>query len=295
MFKNKGNYPYPILTDSKTDYKNSVFNVSYRYKVCKDEHKIRIICDVNNEEILQLINEGKASYAVQLMCTNTFLREMRKFSYNEPIDISLKNTQIIDKLEVGVAIIANEDIKNFKSNDFIDIYEGMQIDFNKNEPIAVAQPVKIDIINDDEIFNEVHSIFNIVVDEAIKSAEYDAYSDRLTVKLPSEIAGFYMNSKKTERITVLNSLIFVPVLVDVISQDLINDIQFDSYAWSKTLKNKIKKMPKEMEVTVENAAENAMKVTQYLMKNLTMEAIYEFMKIYDVVNDGGDIDETETI
>lgn len=296
MFKNKGNYPYPILTDSKIDYKNSTFKASYRYKVCKDEHRIRIKCDVDNKEILELINTGKASYAVQLECTNTFLRELRKFTYNEPITISLKNTQVIDKLDVGIAIIANEDIAEFKSDDLIDIYQSMSISFKKNEPIAVTPPVRIDIVNDDEIFNEVHSIFNIVVDEQATKITYDPHADRIRVKLPSEIAGFYMNSKKTEKITVLNSLIFTPVLVDLISQDSINQAEYGSFSWCKTLKVKISKFPKDVNITVENAYDNALDVTQILMKNLVIDSIYEYKKIFETLDDKGDeLDETKVI
>ena len=296
MFKNKGNYPYPILTDSKNDYKNSTFNVAYKYKVCKNEHRIRIVCNVNNKEIQSLINSGKASYAVQLECTNTFLREMRKFNYNEAIDISLKNTEVIDRLDVGIAIIANEDIMNFKSEDLIDVYQSMQISFKKNEPIAVAPPVRIDIVNDEEIFNEVHSIFNIVVDEHANKISYDPHGDRIRVGLPSEIAGFYMNSKKTERIPILNSLIFTPVLVDLISQDSINFNEFETYSWCKTLKIKISKLPKDMNVNLENACENALEVTQVLMKNLLIDSIYGYKKIFETFDDKGDeLDETKVI
>lgn len=296
MFKNKGNYPYPVLNDTNTDYTKTTFKVSYYYKQCRDEHKIKIVCDITNKDILRLINEGKACYAVQLVCTNTFLREMRRYNYNEPINISLKNIQVIDKIEIGVAIIATEDIKDFKSDDLIDVYQNMQINFNKNEPIAVAQSVKIDIVNDDEIFNEVHSIFNIIVDEKSKTITYDPYANRINVSLPLEIAGFYMNSKKTERIPVLNALIFVPVLVDLISQDAINCPEYDSFSWCKTLRNKISKFPKDLNISLENATDNALETTQELMKNLTLEAIYDLKNIFETFEDnGGNCDETEDI
>ena len=79
MFKNKGNYPYPILYETPVDFKTSKIVATYLHRTCKDGHVIKVNCEVNNEYIRKLIDDKKVCYALQIESPNAFFRQMYEF------------------------------------------------------------------------------------------------------------------------------------------------------------------------------------------------------------------------
>ena len=161
MFKVKGNYPYPILLENTIDYKNSIIKVRYLYQGLKNGHNIKIECEINNDEIKKLIQDKKVCYAVQIESPNAMYRDMFEFYDEDEISITLRNDEVIDYIDIGLALLVKEDIENYQNEDFVDAYKDIKMKISKNEVLAVCQSVRKIIILNDEILKEVHSIFNL--------------------------------------------------------------------------------------------------------------------------------------
>ena len=283
MFKTKGNYPYPILLEDTIDYKTSKISARYLYRSSKNSHNIKIECEINNEEIKKLIEDKKACYAVQVESPNAMYRKMFEFYNNDEISITIENDEVIDYLDIGIAIIAKENIENYQNEDFVDAYNNIKMKVSKNEVLAVCQNVRQIITLNDEILKEVHSIFNLKKDDNINYVTYDPNYDRILITVPKEIGDFYLKCKgMKDIITILNSILFTPVLTSIINDMNEAEEEFSSRLWFKTLNNKINEIIKEEQVTREMIYDNPYEYAQKLLKNVTIESIYELKNLLEI-------------
>ena len=283
MFKIKGNYPYPILLEDTIDYKTSKISARYLYRSSKNSHNIKIECEINNEEIKKLIEDKKACYAVQVESPNAMYRKMFEFYNNDEINITIENDEVIDYLDIGIAIIAKENIENYQNEDFVDAYNNIKMKVSKNEVLAVCQNVRQIITLNDEILKEVHSIFNLKKDDNINYVTYDPNYDRILITVPKEIGDFYLKCKgMKDIITILNSILFTPVLTSIINDMNEAEEEFSSRLWFKTLNNKINEIIKEEQVTREMIYDNPYEYAQKLLKNVTIESIYELKNLLEI-------------
>lgn len=283
MFKIKGNYPYPILLEDPIDFKTSKIKARYLYQGLKNSHKIKIECEIDNEEIKSLIENGKACYAVQVEAPNAMYRKMFEFYNSDEISIIIGNDEVIDYLDIGIAVIAKEDIDNYQNEDFIDTYKEIHMKINKNEVLAVCPNVRQMIALNDEVLKEVHSIFNLKKDEKIDHVTYDPNFDRILITVPEDVGNYYLKCNgMNDRITVLNSILFTPVLTSVINDMKEAEDEFASRLWFKTLNSRINDLIKEEQISREYIYENSYEYAQKILKNVTVNSIYEFKKMLEI-------------
>lgn len=282
MFKVKGNYPYPILLENTIDYKNSIIKARYLYQGLKNGHNIKIECEINNDEIKRLIQDKKVCYAVQIESPNAMYRDMFEFYDEDEISITLRNDEVIDYIDIGLALLVKEDIENYQNEDFVDAYKDIKMKISKNEVLAVCQSVRKIIILNDEILKEVHSIFNLQKDSQINNITYDPNYDRILIKVPEEIGNYYLTSKgNKEKIIVLNSILFMPILTSIVNDMKDAEEEFANRLWFKTLINKINEIVKEEKITREEAFNNPYETAQSLLKNIAVESINEFKNLLE--------------
>lgn len=282
MFKVKGNYPYPILLENTIDYKNSIIKVRYLYQGLKNGHNIKIECEINNDEIKKLIQDKKVCYAVQIESPNAMYRDMFEFYDEDEISITLRNDEVIDYIDIGLALLVKEDIENYQNEDLVDAYKDIKMKISKNEVLAVCQSVRKIIILKDEILKEVHSIFNLQKDSQINNITYDPNYDRILIKVPEEIGNYYLTSKgNKEKIIVLNSILFMPILTSIVNDMKDAEEEFANRLWFKTLINKINGIVKEENITREEAFNNPYETAQALLKNISVESINEFKNLLE--------------
>lgn len=284
MFKINGNYPYPVLLEEERYFNNSTIHANYYKSATEDEHIIRIDCLVDNEKILKMIDEGKAEYVVQVESPNAFYRKIFSFSNPNNIEIRISKDEIIDYVDMGLAIIAREDIYNYENDDFIDEYKGINFDVKKNEMLAIANPRKnIEIFYDGEILKEVKNLF-LFRKSTSNLVSYNSDGDRIVVYLPQDFLNKYAeykNNGNKSPISILNNLVFVPVLTGIIN-DMISIDEINKYkTWYKTLKFKIENIAKEEKRTadacINEPLETAQKLLNYPFINITetMDLIME--------------------
>lgn len=282
MFKVKGNYPYPILLEEPNDYKTSYISVRYLYQALKDAHKIKIECQINNNKILDLIENKKVSYAIQIECPNAMYRKMFEFYDKDEMIITIPNDEVIDFIDIGLALLVKEEIENFENEDFIDAYKGIKMNINKNEILGVCQNVRQMIISNNEIFKDVHSIFKIKKEKDAEHITYDPHHNRILIRIPEKIGFYYLSCKEfKQRIDVLNAIIIMPVLTNIITDMKEDESELSGYKWFKTLTKKINEIMKEQKLTKEEMFNNQVLTAQLIMKNISVKSIEEFKEIIE--------------
>lgn len=281
MFKIKGNYPYPVLLEENKYFKNSYIHAEYFKSSNKTEHKIRIVCDLKNEKIEQLIQERKAIYTVQVESPNAFYRRIFQ-STNPNIEITISNDEVIDYIDIGVAVIATEDIEDYTNNDFIDEYQGIEFNIRKNEILAICDTRNnIEITYDGEALKEVKNIFKLKkTDEEFMS--YNLENERITVLIPKDFLNTYIQYKKLgskDTIGILNTTIFLPILTNVIMD--MEDERNLSKVWHKTLSKKIKEIAEKEQRSIEDCLQEPLETAQKLLTYPMIEVVTNLKNIME--------------
>ena len=65
-------FAYPVLSDEKADYKESIFNVDFE-QVMQGVNSLQLNFDIamNCRELQEMILNGQAEYVIHLECTTT--------------------------------------------------------------------------------------------------------------------------------------------------------------------------------------------------------------------------------
>ena len=138
-------FPYPILSDKSdntTDYKSSTFTSNLSMiETIAENGEIVITCsfETTNEEIKKHIGNKKASFAIEVSCTDTIFKEI--YNCNEQDEISINGNNCYGKVEFTPIIVIKENIKKFQSRDLNDEFGDSNFDLFPGDIIATNAPV----------------------------------------------------------------------------------------------------------------------------------------------------------
>lgn len=210
-------FPYPVLNNEKlnSQFKASTFTLIYDEILTENEYLLRNIhCELNNDMLIDLINEGRASIICVIECAETMLRKNYKLTL-EPSEIKIPLRDLNGKISVSAFVIANEDIKDYFSIDFLEDYEGYHFNIEKNDILAVDDGFINRISFDEDEDTKKSSIFVVIKDKTIKDEtmriEYD--SMKIIITLPEAQWNAYESGKRLKKLeSIYFSILAIPAL-----------------------------------------------------------------------------------
>ena len=129
-------YPYPVLWDKNDDYKKpSKFSVEVEAREDFKNIKLKISFLLRDKEIEKLIKENKAEYVAHIEATSTYFREIVTTRENE-INYDLRDKDILGRLQINFFILAKQDIKNYRNNNFNVDYSSETFNLKKGNIIV---------------------------------------------------------------------------------------------------------------------------------------------------------------
>ncbi len=264
-------YTYPVLSDEKDDYKTSIFDVDFKCeKNGINSLLFKFDITMNNDEINDFINNGTAVYAIHLECSKT---SFRKIYYSESTkkEVEIPISSVNDKIEIVVFIVNKKEIVNFKSNDWVEDFEGLQFNLKKASILAYKNLESIDIKKNYEEFNNFNSIFSIYrrAIEDCKPMEINLNSNKIRIGLSSKdykVYSTYQNRTKYQ--PILNSMIVFPNLVFVF-EELKQENAIEHYEdkeWYLSLKISYKKRGIDFFDEITNGQKTSIQLAQEAME-----------------------------
>ena len=122
-------YPYPVLWNKNDDYKiPSEFSAEIKTEENFKNTKLKIKFFLKDKEIEKLIRENKAEYVVHIEGTRTYFRDFISTRETE-ITYDLKDRDILGKLEINFFILAKQDIKGYRNDNFNEDYSSEAFNF----------------------------------------------------------------------------------------------------------------------------------------------------------------------
>lgn len=235
-------YPYPILAYFNDDYsENSLFYVRPKVTRTTNSYVINVNFILNDPTIAELIAQGKVMFVISVACSKTLYRQAF-ISYEFDSEFVLSKSDFDGKIEYQFSVVAKENIKDYSSSSFNDVFKGISFDINKGEPVAIAEPFTQNI-SSEGIEDNVPSIFNVVKKDKSEPGyfNYTLHSDKIVIELGKyEFQRF--NKLRTICPSVLSSIIIIPVLTSIIEllRELASFEEYEEKRWFLVLESKIK-------------------------------------------------------
>ena len=239
-------YPYPVLWDKNDDYKKpSKFSVEVEPKEDFKNIKLKINFLLKDKEIEKLIKENKAEYVVHIEGSSTYFREIISTKETE-ISYVLKDRDILGRLQVNFFILARQDIKNYKNDNFNEDYSSETFNLKKGNIIAIADGYRFDIEKNDNELGKISSIFSICKKETVEQTgmTIDMGYEKIRIGLNiTDYVNYSQLSQNPNKVESVNSIIIFPALIYIFEQlkKDFNETDYTEYKWFRALENIFKK------------------------------------------------------
>lgn len=244
-------YPYPVLWDKNDDYKKpSKFSVEVDPKEDFKNIKLKINFLLKDKEIEKLIKENKAEYVVHIEGTSTYFREIISTKETE-INYVLKNRDILGRLQVNFFILAKQDIKDYRNDNFNEDYSSETFNLKKGNIIAIADGYRFDIEKNDDELGKISSIFSICKKETVEQTgmTIDMGYEKIRIGLNiTDYVNYSQLSQNPNKVDSANFVIIFPALIYIFEQlkKDFNETDYTEYKWFRALENIFKKNGEEL-------------------------------------------------
>ena len=241
-------YPYPVLAEYSDDYVNCSFQTTVDVEKDGYNLKIRFLASLDNDELLELISNGKAAITYHMECAQTGFRTV-VMTKNLDDQRIFPDKNISGKLKICPFIVALEDIDNYVNTMFNEDYRGFKFQIESGCVMAVGQQENFDIEKDRNEFSNAKSIFVIIKDMDPNAIDMSGEIERnkIAIKLPEKDYYRYQSMYESNDVQdTLNSMIIIPALVYVLGElsrrsPEDREIDFGNYTWYKSIRKVMKK------------------------------------------------------
>lgn len=212
-------YPHPVLAHFSDDIVNSVFQPVVEVKANKNAYTFDATFKTNNADLLQLIEQKKARYAVHIECTQTryrniFKSEADKFSFEVAAGLLDGN------VEVTSFIVATKPLDKYRNENFHPDYAKLTFRVRKGDTLAVGHDREFTAEKKSDPLRKVPSIFSIQPNDLPDATgiDVDDSGHKVAVKLARPIYDAYSTLRSDQSLhQILSSAVIVPALVEVIN------------------------------------------------------------------------------
>ena len=211
-------YTYPVLSEERDDYVDSVFDAEVQYKM-NGVNNLQFDFDIemDNRELQSMILAGDAEYVIHIECANTSFRTAIHDISNH-VSKEIPVGRINGRIEIIVLIVTKKEVSHFVNSNWDDDYRGVSFELSKGSILAYKNIPVIDIVKNYEEFNSASSIFKVykrLTDEP-KPMEVNLSTAQIGIGVGSQEYKIYSRfCDKEEFQPILNSMMIFPALVYV--------------------------------------------------------------------------------
>ncbi|MCI1398426.1 MAG: hypothetical protein LKG89_07005 [Lachnospiraceae bacterium] len=273
-------FPYPVLCDETDDYNEETCDVVSETVEGMNDIKIHIEFQLDNPEILDLIRQGYAEYAVHLECSTTSFRKLIRSDVSE-IDYSIPKSRVNVEIAVLAMVIAKRRIENFSSSDLNEDYSGTTINFDKASILAYRNMPRIYVYKNYEELAGNESLFSIVKvglpdDEEVKPLTFELGEERIKIMVDPKTYEAYIHFKQKPAIAM--SMLVLPALIYAIDELQASPDSFSNCKWLIKMKQYYKAQKLDFKDEVIESDKNVVEIAQEMLKSPIGKAYRNLME-----------------
>lgn len=202
---------------------------------------------INEDGIVKLLQENKATYSVEIYCPTTFVR--RIFRTNKISDEFVFNKgDLYRKVEVSAFVVCTEPVKNYFSPNFNKEFDESKFDLHPGDVLAATDTEVY--YWDTELMAPLSSVFNLVANDQVAKGmfEIDTSADKVNIQMHTEDKSRFEKMRDSNELKSFALFTYFPVVAEVLRQ--MKDGESDSSKdkkWYRAIHYKIDELGKNLE------------------------------------------------
>lgn len=273
-------YSYPVLRNNSDDYIQGDIELDVDIENIMNEDKLKVEFNLNEQSIETLILEDKAQKIVHVECPQTLFRKTYVVNGSNK-SIALSKDIIRGRVEVTGFIVAINDIKNFKSDNFNSLYGNLEFNFEKGNILAETEMFEIDLSENEQSIENLSSIITISLTHDKDLMTVDLTTEKIVIALPKKQYEQYAKYSSSIFNNILISVVVVPALVEVLNRVKNDKQSFEEDRWFISMNQTLEHIG----VNLNDFDDSPLEIVQNLLRNPVQGAINVLNKIEEGAND----------
>lgn len=279
-------YTYPVLSEERDDYVDSIFDAEVQYKMNGVNNlQFNFDIEMDNKDLQSMILAGDAEYVIHIECANTSFRTAIHDILNH-VSKEIPVERINGRIEIIVLIVTKKDVSHFVNSNWDDDYRGLSFELSKGSILAYKNIPTIDIVKNYEEFNSASSIFKVYkrLTSEPKPMEIDLATAQIGIGVGLQEYEIYSRfCDKEELQPILNSMMIFPALVYVF-EELKQENGIDNYSgrnWYVSLSKAYEKRGVNLEDELLNSDKTSVQLAQEAMELPLNAALRKFVDLFE--------------
>lgn len=226
--------PYPVLSKGNDSYNSSSFDAKVIAKKSFGQLVLEAEFSLNNAGLQDLINQGKAIFALHYECPQTSYRGLVKGT-NETLTIKIDEQKLRGKMDVHSFIIANDRIVDYLNADWNSFYKKFPITYEKGNTLAFGGAAEI-ILHEEAA--EEQNFPSIVTIQRADNREYmgiELGNNQILILLPGQLYKKYAKYGSSRLKDTILSMVILPALIDVFHIIKADSDSYEDNRWYQVL------------------------------------------------------------
>lgn len=256
-------FPHPVLGIGDAINSN-IELVATEIKSSADVYEISIKLKQDNDDLVQLLETGKAEYLCEVTCTNTLFRKSITSDSNE-IEFLVSKKAVKGRVEFLCLLVAKENIKEYSNSESHSDYNGYSFDLGVGDILAYFGEFSFnaDIIY--EKLKAVSSFMEIVENSDLTYTNIDLKKSKIQVELSSEAYKLFQ-SDSISREPKFSPVFHSSIVLNALLTALYNFEEHRDYLWAQVIDYRLKNDRQLKNISIEEK-ENIPEIAQRLLGN----------------------------
>ena len=264
---------YPLLEDGCVKMETPVKTAS--------EYRFGIMLTQRNKDITDLVAQGKAEYACEVTCKDTFLRRCWHSS-NPKFDISVGRKEVSGHIDFQCFIAAKEDIPGYTNSDFNEDYRGFAFDLEVGDMLAVFPSAWWNTeIKYDKLYAAGSFMQIVEAADGIDKTWFNLEEDRILIEMPHDLFVQYQRIGNSFPEVIHSSLVHNAL---VYALNNLGEFQDKGKLWADSLMTRLSDDPQLQQYDLCDMAQ-VYKVADILLQDPYKRLLDSLEKIADSQND----------
>lgn len=217
MKVNERLYPHPVQAHFSDDLIGCMFQVTPQVLPGKHAYKFSVVAKTSSIDLVELIKNHKARYALHIECATTRFRKLIT-SFEEEFHEEIPAERLEGRVEMCSFVIAAEDIENYKNRNFHPDYSGASFTVSKGDVLAVGLDRHFDANKDIDPLQNISSIFKVKVNHNNNEpVEIELLGENIVILLAQQNFDVYAELRGDADLhPILASMIILPAMIHVL-------------------------------------------------------------------------------
>ncbi|MBD1435178.1 hypothetical protein H8B06_20330 [Sphingobacterium sp. DN00404] len=257
-------FPHPVLGIGDAIRGITGFVNNPQITVLEDRYKILIECNLTNDDLNKILQEGNAEFLCEATCSNTVYRE-NTISDNARIEFEVPKKQVKGKVEFICLLVAKKNLLNYSNADAHPDYSGFTFDLDKGDILVFFGEFNFDADIKYEKLKAVSSFMEVVGRDDIEYTNIDLKKSKIEVQLPTNEYNIYRGD------IIAQEMKFAPIfhasfVLNALLTALYNFEDNKDYLWAKALKYRLDNEDQFKNINIQDK-DNIPEIAQRLLGN----------------------------